>query len=66
MPPMNDANLAAVVTTSQGDYRVIVGSGVVSTLPSEFELAGLGRRAFLIADQAVFPVAVRRADAPVR
>ncbi len=55
-----EANLAAVISTSQGDYRAIVGRGVTDSIGAEFALAGLGRRAFLVADQAVVPGAVRR------
>ncbi|NQW15867.1 MAG: 3-dehydroquinate synthase [Chloroflexi bacterium] len=55
-----DANLAAVVETTQGSYRVVVGQGIVESLPEEFEKAGISGRAFLIADEALFPVAVRR------
>lgn len=57
---MSDADLAAVVHTSQGDYRVVVGRGVVSRIGDEFELAGLGKRAFLIADAAMYPAGVRK------
>ena len=59
MKPGADSSLAAVVRTSQGEYRAIVGRGVVASIGPEFELAGLGGRAFLVADQAVFPEAVR-------
>ncbi len=54
-----DPNLAAVVETSQGSYRVMVGQDILGTLPEEFEKSGLSGRAFLIADEALFPVAVR-------
>ena len=60
---MNDQphpELAATVHTSQGDYRVVVGRGVVERLGEELQQAGLQGRAFIVADQAMFPVAVRR------
>ncbi len=56
-----DENLAAVVSTSQGDYRVIVGRGVIDEIGPEMSAAGLSGRAFLIADVAMFPTAVHRA-----
>lgn len=52
--------LAAVVHTSQGAYRVIVGRGVIETIGAEMAAAGLKGRAYIIADQAVFPSGVRR------
>ena len=55
-----DESLAAVVHTSQGDYRVLVGRGVVDALGDEFATSGLTGRAFIVGDQAVFPAAVRR------
>lgn len=57
----NDENLAAVVSTTQGDYRVIVGRGVIDDIGSEMTAAGLSGRAFLIADVSMFPTAVHRA-----
>lgn len=57
----NDENLAAVVSTTQGDYRVVVGRGVIDTISQEMSQAGLSGRAFLIADVAMFPTAVHRA-----
>ena len=57
--PGTDPNLAAVVETTQGTYRVVVGQNILTTLPDEFSTAGLSGRAFLIADEALFPVAVR-------
>ena len=58
----NDRNLAAVVTTSQGDYRVIVGRGVVQTFGAELTHAGLKGRAFLVVDRVLFPDAARMAQ----
>jgi 3-dehydroquinate synthase len=60
MPGPLDSNLAAVVKTSQGAYRVIVGRGVIETIGAEMAAAGLRGRAYLIADQALFPSGVRR------
>ena len=57
----NDQNLAAVVSTSQGDYRVVTGSGLVGTLGGGMQCAGLSGRAFLVADAVMFPTAVHRA-----
>ncbi len=56
-----DENLAAVVSTTQGDYRVIVGRGVIDDIGAEMTAAGLSGRAFLVADVAMFPTAVHRA-----
>ncbi len=55
-----DPALAATVDTSQGQYRVIVARGAVSNIGAEMQLAGVGGRAFLIADAAMFPTEVRR------
>lgn len=57
---MPDENLAAVVQTTQGDYRVVVGGGVVDNIGDEMSLAGLSGRAFLVADLVMFPTAVHR------
>ncbi|MBP38106.1 MAG: 3-dehydroquinate synthase [Chloroflexi bacterium] len=57
-----DQNLAAVVNTTQGSYRVIVGRGVVDDLGHELKKIGLQGRAFLIADYVMFPNPVRRAQ----
>ena len=54
-----DADLAAVVKTSQRNYRVLVGQGILSKLPHEMRLAGLKRRAFIVADHALFPKVAR-------
>ena len=56
----SDANLAAVVNTSQGAYRVIVGRGVIESIGAEMAAAGLKGRAYVVADQALFPAGVRR------
>lgn len=55
-------NLAAVVSTTQGDYRVMVGKGIVDDLGSELARTGLKGRAFLVADLVMFPGPVRRAQ----
>lgn len=57
----SDENLAAVVSTTQGDYRVVVGRGVIDDVGDEMTAAGLSGRAFLIADVAMFPTAIHRA-----
>jgi|TARA_B100001964_G_scaffold240384_1_gene310049 3-dehydroquinate synthase len=54
-----ESNLAAVVHTSQGDYRVLVGRGIVQHLGDEARNAGLHGKAFLVADEAVFRACVR-------
>ena len=59
MSDLDDRNLAAVVTTSQGDYRVVVGRGVVQTFGDELAHAGLRGRAFLMVDRVLFPDAAR-------
>lgn len=58
----DDQNLAAVVNTTQGSYRVIVGRDVVDDLGSELKKTGLTGRAFLVADVVMFPSALRRAQ----
>ena len=62
MSDRTDPNLAAVVTTSQGDYRVVVGRGVVDTAGAEMKRAGLSGRAFLISDERLFPETSRLAQ----
>jgi 3-dehydroquinate synthase len=57
----NDPNLAAIVNTTQGSYRVIVGRGVIDDLGSELRKTGLQGRAFLVADAVMFPTQVSRA-----
>ncbi len=56
-----EENLAAVVNTTQGDYRVVVGRGVIDTIGAEMGTAGLSGKALLVADVAMFPTAVHRA-----
>ena len=58
-PSVNEP--AATVRTSQGDYRVIVSSGAIESIGPEMREAGIGGRAFLIADYSMFPLLVRRA-----
>lgn len=57
-----DRNLAAVVNTTQGSYRVIVGRDVIDGLGYELQKTGLKGRAFLVADDVMFPNPVRRAQ----
>jgi len=59
---IDDQNLAAIVNTTQGSYRVIVGRDVVDDLGFELKKTGLEGRAFLIADVVMFPSALRRAQ----
>ncbi|MDA1256868.1 MAG: 3-dehydroquinate synthase [Chloroflexi bacterium] len=54
-----ESTLAAVVHTSQGDYRALAGRGLVEYLGEEARLTGLKGKAFLVADEAVFRSAVR-------
>ncbi|MBN4064155.1 3-dehydroquinate synthase [Dehalococcoides mccartyi] len=56
-----DSNLAAVVNTTQGTYRVIVGRDVIDDLGIELQKTGLTGRAFLVADEVMFPNPTRRA-----
>lgn len=58
----SSANLAATVKTSQGDYRVLVGRGLISTLGDEAKAAGLEGRGFVIGDSALYPAGVRAAQ----
>jgi len=55
-----DDALAAVVETSRGDYRVFADRGLLGRLGPEMREAGLGGRAFIIADEALFPARARR------
>jgi 3-dehydroquinate synthase len=57
-----DQNLAAVVNTTQGSYRVLVGRDIVDDLGAELQKTGLEGRAFLVADVVMFPNAIRRAQ----
>jgi len=56
---MTDANLAATVHTSQGDYRVVTGRGALRSIGAEMAAAGLSGRGFIIADSALFPAGAR-------
>ena len=56
-----DQNPSTIVNTSQGSYRVIVGRGVIDDLGIELSKTGQTGRAFLIADEVMFPNPVRRA-----
>ena len=57
-----DNNLAAVVNTTQGSYRVIVGRDVIDDLGDELRKTGLNGRAFIVSDVVMFPGPVRRAQ----
>lgn len=57
-----DPDLATIVRTTQGSYRVIVGRDVVDGLGLELQKTGQAGRAFLVADEVLFPNAVRRAQ----
>jgi 3-dehydroquinate synthase len=57
----HDDNLAAIVDTTQGSYRVLVGRGVIDDLGIEVKKLGLVGRAFLVADDVMFPNPVRKA-----
>lgn len=57
-----DKNLAAVVNTTQGSYRVIVGRDVIDDLGLELQKTGVKGRAFLVADEVMFPNPIRRAQ----
>ncbi|MSQ07803.1 MAG: 3-dehydroquinate synthase [Dehalococcoidia bacterium] len=56
----SDNNLAAVIKTTQGAYRVMVGRGIIESIGLEMAAADLHGRAFIVADQALFPAGVRR------
>jgi 3-dehydroquinate synthase len=57
-----DPNLAAVVHTTQGSYPVIVGRDVIDGLGLDLQKLGQTGRAFLVADEVLFPNPVRRAQ----
>ena len=57
-----ESNLAAVVNTTQGSYRVIVGRDVIDDLGHELRKTGLKGRAFIVSDVVMFPNPVRRAQ----
>ncbi|MBM3959121.1 MAG: 3-dehydroquinate synthase [SAR202 cluster bacterium] len=54
--------LAATVRTSQGTYRVLVGSGLITRLGEEVKASGLDGRGFVIGDSALYPASVRAAQ----
>ena len=54
IPDQDNKNLADTVKTSQGNYRVVVGNGVIRTLGQEMKRAELSGRVFLIVDKNVF------------
>ena len=57
-----DPDLATVVHTTQGSYPVIVGRDVVDGLGLQLQKTGQQGRAFLVADEVLFPNPVRRAQ----
>ena len=57
-----DQNLAAIVNTTQGSYRVVVGRNIVDDLGIELAKTGLKGRAFLVADEVMFPDPTRKAQ----
>ena len=57
-----DQNLAAIVNTTQGSYRVVVGRDIVDDLGIELAKTGLKGRAFLVADEVMFPNPTRKAQ----
>ena len=57
-----DQNLAAIVNTTQGSYRVVVGRNIVDELGIELAKTGLNGRAFLVADEVMFPNPTRKAQ----
>ena len=58
----HENNLAAIVNTSQGSYRVIVGRDVVEDLGEELRKTGMEGRALIVSDVVMFPNPVRRAQ----
>lgn len=58
----HENNLAAIVNTSQGSYRVIVGRDVVEDLGEELRKTGVEGRALIVSDVVMFPNPVRRAQ----
>lgn len=56
---MNDKTLAATVSTSQGDYRILVGSGIIGNLADELAKCKLTGRVFLVADRALPASSIR-------
>ncbi|MBT3994632.1 MAG: 3-dehydroquinate synthase [Chloroflexi bacterium] len=57
-----DQNLAAIVNTTQGSYRVVVGRNIVDDLGIELAKTGLKGRAFLVAAEVMFPDPTRKAQ----
>ena len=51
--PMNNKTIAATVNTSQGDYRILVGSGIIGNITDELVKCNLTGRVFLVADRAL-------------
>lgn len=57
--PMKNKNWAATVNTSQGDYRILVGSGIIGNITDELAKCNLTGRIFLIADRALPESSIR-------
>ena len=56
----DESALAAVVETSRGDYKALADRGLLGRLGPEMREAGLGGRAFIITDGALFPAGARK------
>ena len=56
---MNDKTLAATVNTSQGNYRILVGSGIIDNITDELAKCNLTGRVFLVADRALPESSIR-------
>ena len=57
--PMNNETIAATVNTSQGDYRILVGSGIIGNITDELVKCNLTGRVFLVADRALPESSIR-------
>ena len=57
--PMNNKTIAATVNTSQGDYRILVGSGIIGNITDELVKCNLTGRVFLVADRALPESSIR-------
>ncbi|MDP7231415.1 MAG: iron-containing alcohol dehydrogenase, partial [Dehalococcoidia bacterium] len=56
---MNNETIAATVNTSQGDYRILVGSGIIGNITDELVKCNLTGRVFLVADRALPESSIR-------
>ena len=57
--PMDNKTIAATVNTSQGDYRILVGSGIIGNITDELVKCNLTGRVFLVADRALPESSIR-------